>query len=148
MWMTSSVWLMVVTSDQAETPPARFWNNWILADEFDDRSIDEWMRKSFDCYLILHFDCCYRCVRLAEPQDPRFKSSETEIPARRQDAVYNYDWAPDSSLRRHWPWPLELAKVKCKYANGKNVYDFLSVGNSNVCHICHRLRDIRSPDSL
>ena len=39
---------------------------------------------------------------------------------------------------------LEWAKVKCKYANGKAVWNFLFVGNSNVPPICHRLRDILS----
>ena len=35
-------------------------------------------------------------------------------------------------------------KVKCKYENGKAVFDFIFVGNGNVCFICHHLRDIRS----
>ena len=34
---------------------------------------------------------------------------------------------------------LELAKVKCKYANGKATCNFLFVGSSSVCPICHRL---------
>ena len=33
-------------------------------------------------------------------------------------------------------------KVKCKYANGNALCDFLFVGNSNACSIGHRLRDV------
>ena len=32
-----------------------------------------------------------------------------------------------------WLSPLEWAKVKCKYANQKAIWDFLFVGNSSVC---------------
>ena len=37
--------------------------------------------------------------------------------------------------------PLEWAKVRFRYANRKDTCAFLRVGNSNVCHIYHRLRD-------
>ena len=39
---------------------------------------------------------------------------------------------------------LEQAKVRCKYARGKALCNFKFVGNSNVCPICHCLRDINS----
>ena len=38
-----------------------------------------------------------------------------------------------------WRWSLELAMVKCKSANQKATCDFLCVGNSCVCRICHHL---------
>ena len=37
-----------------------------------------------------------------------------------------------------------MGKVNCGYFNGKAVCDFIFVGNSNVCPICHRLWDINS----
>ena len=40
-----------------------------------------------------------------------------------------------------WPWPLESAKVKCKYTSRKPLYDFSIIVNSNFYHICHRFRD-------
>ena len=39
---------------------------------------------------------------------------------------------------------LEWAKVECKYTIRRPICDFLCVDNSNICHICHRLRDIHS----
>ena len=44
----------------------------------------------------------------------------------------------------HWIWPLERAGVKCKYTISKPVSDVLCIGNSNICSIWHRLRDIHS----
>ena len=38
----------------------------------------------------------------------------------------------------------ERAKAKCKYANGKAVCDLIFVGSSNVCPVCHHLREIRN----
>ena len=44
-----------------------------------------------------------------------------------------------------WPWTLEQAKVKpCKYANWNPVYDYIFVGNNNVCLICNHLPEIRN----
>ena len=37
-----------------------------------------------------------------------------------------------------------MDKVKSKYTNGKPISDFLCIGNSNVCPIGNRLRDIHS----
>ena len=37
----------------------------------------------------------------------------------------------------------EWVKVKCKYANGKAVCDFLFVGSNYVCPICHLSKDIQ-----
>ena len=45
---------------------------------------------------------------------------------------------------RHWPWPLEWAKVKCKNANRKSTHDFLYDCNSNIGNINHHLRDVRN----
>ena len=39
------------------------------------------------------------------------------------------------------PCQLEMAKIKCKYANRKAKCDLLGIGNSNVCPIRSRLRD-------
>ena len=33
-----------------------------------------------------------------------------------------------------------LVNIKCKYTNWKIISDFLCIGNSNTCSICHRLR--------
>ena len=33
---------------------------------------------------------------------------------------------------------LKTTNVKCKYANQMDACDFLCVGNSNVCPMCHR----------
>ena len=33
----------------------------------------------------------------------------------------------------------ELAGVECKCTNKMATYDFLYVGNSNICPVCHRL---------
>ena len=41
-------------------------------------------------------------------------------------------------------WPLEWAKVKCKYANSKAMCEFLFAGNINVCPICHHFRHSQS----
>ena len=43
-----------------------------------------------------------------------------------------------------WPWPLELVKFKCKYANRKPRHDLLSDGNGNFYSICHHYQDIHS----
>ena len=37
--------------------------------------------------------------------------------------------------------PLDWAKVKCKYTNRKPLGDFPCIGNSNICFICHHLRE-------
>ena len=37
---------------------------------------------------------------------------------------------------------LDWANVKCEYTNRKATGDFLYIGTSNVCSICHSLRDI------
>ena len=38
--------------------------------------------------------------------------------------------------------PLEWINIKYKYANGKALCEFLFVGNSSVCPLCHHLRYI------
>ena len=35
----------------------------------------------------------------------------------------------------------ELVNIKCKCASREAACDFLGVGSSNICPICHRLRD-------
>ena len=44
-----------------------------------------------------------------------------------------------------WPWhsPLEWSKVKCKYDIRKSIYKFLFIIDSNLYHICRRLRNNR-----
>ena len=42
-----------------------------------------------------------------------------------------------------WPWPLEYAKIKCKYAKWKSWHNFIFDDNINVCSISHHLWDIR-----
>ena len=37
----------------------------------------------------------------------------------------------------HWPWPLEWATVKYKYASRKATCEIICVGSSSVCFICH-----------
>ena len=37
---------------------------------------------------------------------------------------------------------VRMGKVKCKYANGKAVCDFIFVGNMNVCPIRYNLQDV------
>ena len=49
-----------------------------------------------------------------------------------------------SNCEWHWPWHLKWDKVKCKYTIRKPIGDFLWVGNSNICSVCRRFRDIQS----
>ena len=39
-------------------------------------------------------------------------------------------------------WPLECAKVNCKYANRKPKHDLQSDDNSNFDSVCHHFEDI------
>ena len=43
-----------------------------------------------------------------------------------------------------WPWPLELVKVKCKYANRRTIPDLLVDSSINLYHLYHHFQVIHS----
>ena len=59
--------------------------------------------------------------------------------------LYVTIYKKESLIKCAWPWPLSLdwATVKWKYAIRKPICNFPMIVNSNLHHICHRLRNNR-----